>query len=86
MTTRGQVTIPVEIRRHLGLTGRDKIAFVVDQDGTVRLAAPRDPDIDSLRGTAGSLGSPLPWERVEEIAREDREDRLARKLGIDPSS
>ena len=36
MTTKGQVTIPVEVRRLLGFKPHDKVAFVVD-DGCVCL-------------------------------------------------
>ncbi|MDP2663453.1 MAG: AbrB/MazE/SpoVT family DNA-binding domain-containing protein [Dehalococcoidia bacterium] len=32
VTTKGQVTIPVEIRRRLGVNPHDKVAFVVDDD------------------------------------------------------
>lgn len=55
VTRKGQVTIPVEIRRALGLKEGDKVAFSM-QDGEVRL----------LRGgsvverTAGALGSDSP--------------------------
>jgi antitoxin PrlF len=36
VTTKGQVTIPIEIRRLLGVNPRDKVVFIVD-DGQVRL-------------------------------------------------
>lgn len=32
VTTKGQVTIPVEIRRRLGVVAHDKVAFVLDDD------------------------------------------------------
>lgn len=34
VTTRGQVTIPARVRRHLGVATPDKIAFVLGDDGT----------------------------------------------------
>lgn len=37
ITSKGQVTIPVEVRRLLGVRPRDKIAFVIEDD-QVRLA------------------------------------------------
>jgi len=36
LTTKGQVTIPVELRRLLGLNPGDQVGFVVE-DGEVRL-------------------------------------------------
>jgi len=71
LTSKGQVTIPIEVRRHLGLKTGDQIAFAIEDEGTVRLAVPRYPDVASLRGAAGSLEEPLPWAEVRRIARED---------------
>ncbi len=71
ITSKGQVTIPAEVRRHLGLKKNDKIAFVVQPDGVVQLRAPKYPTIASLAGAAGSLPKPMPWKEVLEIARED---------------
>jgi AbrB family looped-hinge helix DNA binding protein len=35
MTTKGQVTIPKEVREHLGVETGDRLSFVVQEDGTV---------------------------------------------------
>jgi len=35
MTTKGQVTIPKEVREHLGIETGDRLSFVVQEDGTV---------------------------------------------------
>ncbi len=72
ITSKGQVTIPAEVRKYLGIKTSDKIAFVIDAEGTVRLKVPRYPDIASLRGAAGSLNKPLNWQQMQEIAYEDR--------------
>jgi len=74
ITSKGQVTIPVEVRRHLNLKTGSKISFVIDDEeqGTVRLRPPRYPDLKPLRGAAGSLAKPVPWGQVLQVAREDR--------------
>ena len=72
VSSKGQVTIPAEVRRHLGIGANDRVAFVIDAAGQVRLAAPHFPTIASLAGAAGSLPKPLPWAEVRRIAREDR--------------
>ncbi len=64
VTSKGQVTIPAEVRKYLGIKTNDKIAFVIDQKGAVHIA--------SLRGAAGSLSKPLSWQQMREIAQEDR--------------
>lgn len=72
VTSKGQVTIPAEVRKYLGIKINDKIAFVIDQEGIVRLRVPRFPNIASLRGAAGSLQKPLTWKQMQQIAYEDR--------------
>lgn len=72
VTSKGQVTLPAEVRRHLGIKTNDKITFVIDEHGGVQVRAARYPTIASLRGAAGSLKEPLTWEEMREIAREDR--------------
>lgn len=72
ITSKGQVTIPAEIRKYLGITTNDKIGFVIDDEGVVRLRVPRYPNIASLRGAAGRLNKPLSWQEIQKIAQEDR--------------
>lgn len=71
VTSKGQVTIPVAVRRHLKLREKDKVVFLLDEEGMVRLIPSRYPDLASLRGAAGSLAGPRSWQEIEEIARED---------------
>ena len=72
ISSKGKVTIPAEVRKYLGIKANDKIAFVIDEEGTVKLRIPRYPDIASLRGAAGSLNKPLSWQEMQKIAHEDR--------------
>ena len=64
LTSKGQVTIPVEVRRLLGLEPRDKVAFVVD-DGQVRVE--RAGSV--VERTAGIFKSGLPPLSAEEMRR-----------------
>jgi len=36
-TQRNQVTIPGEVRHHLGIEPRDKVSFTIEDNGAVRL-------------------------------------------------
>jgi AbrB family looped-hinge helix DNA binding protein len=49
MTTKGQVTIPKEVRQHLKLHAGDRVNFVVRPDGEV-LLKPAKIDIRELGG------------------------------------
>ena len=72
VTSKGQITIPVELRKYLDIREGDKLSFVIEDDGSVRVSSPRYRNIASLRGAAGTLERPLTWEEMIETAREDR--------------
>lgn len=78
LSSKGQITLPIEIRKHLGVDINDKVAFVIEPDGKVAVTPARYPDIASLSGAAGSLPKPLSWKEIRKIA---REDRLKKKYG-----
>lgn len=54
VTSKGQVTIPAEIRRHLGIGPADRVAFVVDATGKVEIR-PAKYTIASIRGIVPAL-------------------------------
>ena len=49
ITSKGQTTIPGEIRRHLKLKAGDRLEFVVETDGKVVLV-PATVDVRELKG------------------------------------
>ncbi len=61
LTSKGQVTVPAEVRRLLRLRPKDKVAFLVDEE-TVRLA----PASSVVALTAGMLKSDQPRLSPEE--------------------
>lgn len=71
LSSKGQITIPIEVRKHLGVDTNDKVAFVISPSGLVQVTPAKYPDIKSLSGGAGKLKKPLPWKQVRNIARED---------------
>ena len=52
---------------------------MIDPEGTVRLEAPKYPDIESVVGAAGRLEKPLSWREMLEIATEDHVAEIAAK-------
>jgi AbrB family looped-hinge helix DNA binding protein len=74
---KGQVTIPVEIRRLLGVRPKDKVAFRVE-DGRVDLWPVRS-GLDELYQTVPALAEPRRWDEVKNIAREERAQAAARE-------
>ena len=55
ITSKGRVTIPAVVRRHLGVGEHDEIAFVLEDNGEVRLSVPRYPTMP-----AGSPATRVP--------------------------
>lgn len=72
ITSAGQITLPQEVRRALGVEVNDQVAFVIDDAGLVRLEAPAHQVIESIRGAAGKLGREMTWSEMLEVAYEDR--------------
>jgi antitoxin PrlF len=77
VSPKGQVTIPAEIRRLLGVRPKDRVRFEVE-DGRVRLRPVRSA-LDELYMSLPGLKTPRTWEELEEIAHEDRAERLAKE-------
>lgn len=78
ITSKGQVTIPSEVRKELGVGTRDKIAFVLD-DGGVRIRPVKFPTLESVFGSVPHLGRPTTADLDAEIE-DAMEEAIARKL------
>ncbi len=74
VTSKGQVTIPVEVRRLLGVKPRDKVSFLVDGD-KVRIT--RRESV--VARTAGIFKSNKPTATIEEM-RESFERGVAEEV------
>ena len=78
VTERGQVTIPAEVRKALGISKREKVIFAID-DGKVVLKRPRWT-IQTLAGSVPPLDPPRDWKEIERIAHEEVAERYAQKM------
>ncbi|HEY0292158.1 MAG TPA: AbrB/MazE/SpoVT family DNA-binding domain-containing protein [Hansschlegelia sp.] len=68
-SVKGQTTIPVEVRRALGLQPGGRVQFITDENGTVRLIAKTDT-LRHLKGLFGPLAEPLDIDAaIEETVR-----------------
>lgn len=54
VTAKGQTTIPLEVREHLKLKAGDRLVYVLDVEGGVRLFTKNRP----ISALAGILGAP----------------------------
>jgi AbrB family looped-hinge helix DNA binding protein len=66
MTSKGQITLPKEIRLQLGLKQGDRVRFIVEDDGRVRLL-PAKRDISELMGILPSPKGGFSLEEIDEV-------------------
>ena len=78
-TQRNQVTIPVEVRRLLGLKPGDKVAFTIEDGGKVRLAA-ASFTLESAYGSVKPSTSPEDFDEVSRHAKDAKTEETAREL------
>ncbi len=68
LTSKGQTTVPKDVRQHLGLKPGDKIRFLVEDDGRV-VILPATLHLRDLRGSLPKPPKPVSVERMNEAIR-----------------
>ncbi|MDZ7808837.1 MAG: type II toxin-antitoxin system PrlF family antitoxin [Arhodomonas sp.] len=68
LTSKGQVTLPKALRERLHLSAGDRIEFVIEDDGTVRMVA-KHASVSRLRGMLPKPPEPVSLEAMEEAIR-----------------
>ena len=79
MTSKGQITVPKNVRLKLNLKPGDRVLFIVEDDGAVRMRA-ANRDISSL---ANIVPPPKRKATLEEIEASIQRGAIARILGHD---
>jgi len=59
VTSKGQITIPAEIRRAMGIKAKDRVVFTVMPDGTTVMRA-KTQSITDLKGMLKNPGKRVP--------------------------
>jgi antitoxin PrlF len=78
MTKRGQITVPAEVRRLLGIKPRDRVAFSIE-DSEVRLRPARFT-LESVFGSVEPATSTADFKTISREAREGRVEQQVRQL------
>lgn len=68
LTSKGQVTLPRALREQLRLSPGDRIEFVVEDDGSVRLLV-KQGSLHRLRGFLSRPERPVSLEEMDEAIR-----------------
>ncbi len=78
-TQRNQVTIPGEVRHHLGIEPRDKVSFTIEDDGAVRLhKAPFT--LETVYGSVKALEDHGDIEDIIRLAKEEKTAALVNEM------
>jgi antitoxin PrlF len=72
MTSKGQITIPVEVRAELGIDAGDRIEFVRNLKTGHYELIPANVSIKSLKGILPRRGKPLSIREMNKVIRERR--------------
>lgn len=82
MTSKGQLTVPVEVRRYLGLKRGDKVVFQLEEgleEGREVRLAPATSRLAAGYRSIPALTEPKDWEAIEATVAEERAARYARQ-------
>lgn len=70
ITSKGQITIPKEIRTHLNTDVGDRVEFLIDAQGAVTLV-PATADVRKLKGMVRHTGKPVSLESMQRAIEEE---------------
>ena len=80
LTSKGQITLPVAIRKHLGVSLGQNITFIIDDTGKVEVKAPTFT-LETLYGSVKPDHFPEDFKRALNEAKEEHRKRSLKKLG-----
>lgn len=78
LTSKGQITLPKEVRERLGLRTGDRVAFVADEQGAWTIM-PATRDIRELKGVVGPVKRAVTLEEMDEAIVSHVRSRLGRR-------
>ena len=81
LTSKGQVTVPIEIRKQLGIKPGEKVVFRVLDDRVELAAAPMN--LADAFGSVQPLQRPEDFEALRETALAEHSDKVLREMGED---
>lgn len=72
VTSKGQVTLPAEARRRLGITAGTQLEFIVTEDGRLEVI-PRVGSVQALKGILGPVSKRLTLDQMEKAISQGRQ-------------
>jgi antitoxin PrlF len=77
LTSKGQITLPLEVRETLGLKAGSRVSFVRTPDGSYELI-PATGSVRALRGLLSAERAPVSLEQMEQAIADGAAERSGR--------
>lgn len=78
VTRKGQTTIPVSVRNHLGLSAQDKVLFSIEASGKV-IVESFPMTLNDAYGSVQPISRPENFSKLTKIAKQERVENYIRK-------
>jgi AbrB family looped-hinge helix DNA binding protein len=75
VSPKGQITLPIEVRRRWRLKAKDRVAICVDGDRVT--IAPAGSPLDAMYQSVPALSPPRTWREITELAAEEHAQHVA---------
>lgn len=79
ITSKGQVTIPVEVRQKLNLAPQDKLVFRIVEDNRVEIES-LPMTLEEAYGSVDPITRPEDFDALRRVASEERDAQWLKKL------
>ncbi len=77
LSPKGQITIPQEVRKQLGLKTKDKVAIQVDVDRVT--ISPARSQLEAIYQSVPPLTTRYTWEEMTELAAEEHAQNVVKE-------
>lgn len=79
VSPKGQITLPLEVRRRWGIKPKDHVTFRVDEQENIVVLVPARSPVDESYGAVPPLPFPISDHDITEIAAEEHALEIARE-------
>lgn len=86
VSPKGQITLPMKVRRALGIKPKDRVAIEIAKDNTVRISVTRSRLLDhfQMAPPLDEAKRKLSWREIVEIAADDHAEQTSRPADSGP--
>ena len=80
LSGKSMITLPVEVRKFLGVRPKDKVVFKIS-DQAVEIK-PGPMTLEDTMGSVPALASPKEWKQMMEEVKEERAEQFINKMNL----